>query len=228
MTADTYQINSLPAVCPEKFFGFEKPVSKMKNWSAETKVGYLFISECHRELGIKKIKSIDEKDKKGTERFNRADLEVELNHLLLCVMGRVSPAYRSGLLNYNLSIEIAPFPQKALQYLHEPRRLGSGEKGHNWQPISEGIHTAQADTTLNIIIATESDGKEGGIKEGGGPYQAIKQWESQGLFPTGTADKVVRWEVRPIEILRGLGIPVIVISDHVDDSDLVRMRSMIG
>lgn len=217
MSKSTYQIHTPPKRCPEKFWGFDKPISAYKDeWSLTTMVGYLVLTECGRELGLRNMDSIDERTRCGVNEYYRGDVDADLNHLLLSALGKVKICNNDADLTYDFTIEIAPYPSKALHYLHDVRTKRAHTKGHNWEAISKGITSPQDDTKINIIIATESDRQDKTINRGGGPYEAVKEWEEKGLVPAGYADQAVRGDVRPIEILRSLGLPVVVIENHVD------------
>lgn len=217
MSTSTYQIHTPPKRCPEKFWGFDKPISAYKNeWSLTTMVGYLVLTECGRELGLRNMESIDERTRCGVNEYYRGDVDADLNHLLLAALGKVNICNNDVDLNYDFTLEIAPYPSKALHYLHDVRVIKAREKGHNWESISQGITSPQEDTKINIIIATKQDSKGTTITRGKGPYQAVDKWEKEGLVPAGYADLAVSGAVRPIEILRSLGLPVVVIENHVD------------
>lgn len=208
-----------PREYPPAFEGFTKPADKMGgNCSSTTKTAYLILTENQRELGLMGMVSID-KFPEGDSEDQRCDLRAYLYKTILIETGGQNVSERElGEATYpRISIEIEPKPSVALQQLKE-----SGESGHGWNSIDDALNVKSEDDIADIIIAVDYDHDDFGIERELGPYNAIKQWEKEGAVPQGWAERAVVGDIRPEDILRYLGIPMVVLSDLIPSVERAR------
>lgn len=208
-----------PRECPPAFEGFTKPANQMGGKCSDTtKTAYLILTENQRELGLMGIVSIDEFPERDPD-YHRCDLRTYLYKTILIEAGGQSIP-EGGLeeaTEPRVSIEIETKPSVALQQLSD-----SGESGHRWNPIGEALNVKSKDDVADIIISVDYDHNDFGITPDGGPHNAIQQWEREGAVPQGWADRAVTGDVRPEDILRHLGIPLVVLSDLVPNIEQAR------
>ena len=204
-----------PEDCPPTFRGFTTPVTEMGEYTTTTLAGHLILTENMENLGILWLESIDD-FQEGECTNLRCDYRSRLVNLTLMELGGQPtsiPAIPTGA-GSRLTIEVDTTPSTALQHLKSSREK-CGEKGHRWNPIDEAMTSEPQDDVADIIIAVEHDSRNFSINEGGSPHSTLIEWEANGILPQGWPELAVNGEIRPEDILRHLGVPTVILADHV-------------
>ena len=75
----------------------------------------------------------------------------------------------------------------------------------------------------DIVVAVERDRRNFSINEGGNPHSTLKEWEDNGHLPWGWPELAVTGDIRPEDILRHLGVPTVILADHVPSVEQAKM-----
>lgn len=204
-----------PEDCPSTFRGFSTPVKQMGEYTTTTIAGHLILTENMDSLGILWLESIDDFQESECEDL-RCDFRARLVNPTLIELGGqetpISPLPTGA--SSRVIIEVDTTPSTALHHL-KPCREKCGEKGHRWNSVDEAVISEPQDDVADIIVAVEHDGRNFSINEGSNPHSTLKEWEANGLLPKGWPELAVTGEIRPEDILRHLGVPTVILADHV-------------
>ena len=212
-----------PEDCPSTFSGFSTPVEGMSEYTTATLAGHLILTENMENLGILWLESIDD-FAEGECSDLRCDYRSRLVNPTLIELGSQATAISAiptGA-GSRVTIEVDTKPSTALHHL-KPCRKKCGEKGHGWNSINEAIISEPQDDIADIVVAVERDRRNFSIIEGGNPHSTLKEWEDNGHLPRGWPELAVTGDIRPEDILRHLGVPTVILADHVPSVEQAKM-----
>ena len=204
-----------PEDCPRTFTGFRKPVSKMGNYALNTLAGHLIVTENLQNLGIRWLESIDDFREKECKDL-RCDYRARLGDSTLVEIGL--PEHLGADIptdsGSRVTIELDSTPSVALQHL-KPIREESGEKGHKWCNIDSALRVEPQDDVADVFIVVGYDRPNFSNEEEASPHATLIEWEEDRIIPSGWPERAVEGTIRPEDILQHLGIPTVILADHV-------------